>query len=569
MMKRHLRWLAMIAIGMGFSGVFSGCIRGIQLAGNTVKSGNNDGGIPISNEGGATALTVCGVLDDGANWGNAEVEIYDESGNVVTTSTCDQNGAFTATIDANHLAGNGNLYIRARHDQNVQIKVVSPSALMQASQTPSPHVALETESSCAAVTISNADTIAAVTSEGIPDGIIGNNPSLRTIRNTGCRNLNDTQIQCFHDTLVSTDSPYYQNCIASETPIAYCDDYYTGLAACPEQCPGWTPPETCTPTVVGQWTGTVTLQTKGGPAEIQVSWNIMENGTAVGDLSGLSQASTLNQTWTYQGGIYNVTDTGTVPEGFECQENPGSYQVALDGCECMTFTLIADGCANRSLVMDGLTVCHPTEEGGTETKCYDGQDDDGDQLIDCDDPDCLGQTCSFNADNNPLGVCNTLGGRVKSLGEGNLDNIPLPPNDQAPTVYFCDESGGHDICVPQNLDLAESDCSDGIDNDQDCDIDCDDSNCIDDPACTGGGSPEVCTDGVDNDLDQYTDCNDDECSGLACTTLCGSTGTCQYNIGYGYCVAPQEDCSNGIDDDCNGYTDCFDGWSCANNPICW
>jgi hypothetical protein len=51
-------------------------------------------------------------------------------------------------------------------------------------------------------------------------------------------------------------------------------------------------------------------------------------------------------------------------------------------------------------------------------------------------------------------------------------------------------------------------CIDGIDNDSDGKTDCDDRDCRNDVACTGGTLPEVCDDGIDNDGDGKTDCAD-------------------------------------------------------------
>lgn len=53
---------------------------------------------------------------------------------------------------------------------------------------------------------------------------------------------------------------------------------------------------------------------------------------------------------------------------------------------------------------------------------------------------------------------------------------------------------------------AETDCSDGADNDGDGLVDCEDDDCVDE--CM-----EDCTDEVDNDGDGLIDCDDDECVG--------------------------------------------------------
>ena len=50
-------------------------------------------------------------------------------------------------------------------------------------------------------------------------------------------------------------------------------------------------------------------------------------------------------------------------------------------------------------------------------------------------------------------------------------------------------------------------CSDGIDNDGDGFIDCDDTDCDSDSKC----SVEICNDGIDNDGDGFTDCDDTDC----------------------------------------------------------
>ena len=60
------------------------------------------------------------------------------------------------------------------------------------------------------------------------------------------------------------------------------------------------------------------------------------------------------------------------------------------------------------------------------------------------------------------------------------------------------------------MPVPDEDCTDGIDNDGDGLIDCDDSDdCGDDPACTEPPlDPEICDDGIDNDGDGLTDCLD-------------------------------------------------------------
>jgi hypothetical protein len=56
---------------------------------------------------------------------------------------------------------------------------------------------------------------------------------------------------------------------------------------------------------------------------------------------------------------------------------------------------------------------------------------------------------------------------------------------------------------------GESDCSNGIDDDGDSYIDCDDFDCTGDAACPA----EICNDGLDNDSDGFADCDDWDCNG--------------------------------------------------------
>jgi hypothetical protein len=92
-------------------------------------------------------------------------------------------------------------------------------------------------------------------------------------------------------------------------------------------------------------------------------------------------------------------------------------------------------------------------------------------------------------------------------------------------------------------------CNDGLDNDLDGQIDCADSDCTADLACTGP-TPEICTDLIDNDFDGKVDCADSDCSAAA---------NCQ--------APPTEICTDGIDNDGDGWADCSDS-DCAGVGIC-
>jgi len=94
------------------------------------------------------------------------------------------------------------------------------------------------------------------------------------------------------------------------------------------------------------------------------------------------------------------------------------------------------------------------------------------------------------------------------------------------------------VCDPE-----ETDCANGVDDDFDLWVDCDDPDCA-----TQCGSTEDCVNGIDDDLDELVDCDDPDCQDdPACN--------------------PPEDCGNGLDDDNNGVADCDDP-ACAGFPPC-
>jgi len=96
-------------------------------------------------------------------------------------------------------------------------------------------------------------------------------------------------------------------------------------------------------------------------------------------------------------------------------------------------------------------------------------------------------------------------------------------------------------------------CTDGVDNDGDGFIDCDDFDCRGRPECGPCTSYEAaCLDGRDDDCDGAIDCADPDCFGRP---ECGP------------CADREYDCLNGRDDDCDGLPDCSDS-DCFGRPEC-
>ncbi len=116
-------------------------------------------------------------------------------------------------------------------------------------------------------------------------------------------------------------------------------------------------------------------------------------------------------------------------------------------------------------------------------------------------------------------------------------------------------AGGQLRCTP-TCTIDKSGCNDqaeicdnGIDDDGDNAIDCNDIDCSSNSACNG--SPENCTNGIDDDNDGQTDCDDVDCNG---NSACASSG--------------EEICDNGTDDDGNFLCDCMDILACLLDPAC-
>jgi hypothetical protein len=99
--------------------------------------------------------------------------------------------------------------------------------------------------------------------------------------------------------------------------------------------------------------------------------------------------------------------------------------------------------------------------------------------------------------------------------------------------------------------VAQENCNDGIDNDGDSFVDCDDWDCHATPPC---GVAEICGDGIDNDGDSYVDCDDFDCDGSpGCNSTTEGEGVAEgegqpegEGEGTPSCHAADQDCSGTI-----------------------
>jgi len=270
-------------------------------------------------------------------------------------------------------------------------------------------------------------------------------------------------------------------------------------------------------------------------------------------------------------GVDNDGDGLTDDDDPQCQA-AYCYLNSPDGC---SYVEGQECCVTRSFYSctdDHLATECPTPDSGLNDPeaedvytlaCHDGLDNDCDQLVDGNDPDCSG-----------VEKCNDLDDDY----DGNIDEDWNVGQPCTVGVGACERSGEY-ICdgetsstcsatatIPANENTpGTGNCTDGIDND------CDGLTDIADASCQ---SAEIC-DGVDNDGDGLVDedfsdlgtpcsagqgaclssgviaCTDDK-TGTACNAVAllasteGPTG---------------ETCSDGIDNDCDGLTD-------GDDPVC-
>jgi hypothetical protein len=119
------------------------------------------------------------------------------------------------------------------------------------------------------------------------------------------------------------------------------------------------------------------------------------------------------------------------------------------------------------------------------------------------------------------------------------------------TLAGCDSDSGYQWPPPPLG--SELLCSNGLDDDADGLTDCEDPDCMGDPACTD----EICDDGVDNDADTLVDCDDPDCAG---DPACGD-GWCE-DIPDGNCTACELD-GNDCTRECRGGTGAFCPVDCS------
>jgi hypothetical protein len=170
------------------------------------------------------------------------------------------------------------------------------------------------------------------------------------------------------------------------------------------------------------------------------------------------------------------------------------------------------------------------DDGIVITQCSDTVDNDGDGLVDLDDPGCdnaadddetdaVVPQCSDGVDNDDDGLTDLQDPACESTEDDDESDDPPPPQ--------C--SNGEDDDGDGDIDLADDGCGSAADNDE-----------SDDPI------PPQCADGEDNDADGFVDYPDDP--------GCGS----EFDDDEGGDGPPLPQCADGIDNNGDGRVDLAD-----------
>jgi subtilisin-like proprotein convertase family protein len=166
--------------------------------------------------------------------------------------------------------------------------------------------------------------------------------------------------------------------------------------------------------------------------------------------------------------------------------------------------------------LEAATLVACTCQGCEAVACQDGQDSDGDELVDCADPDCAGdRRCT------PEAAC----------GDGHDEDLDASTDCADP------DCTGQGTCEP----AGELSCADGRDNDADGQLDCADPGCQAAALCRAEAQ---CRGAGDDDGDSLADCADPGCR---------RTGACEPD---------ERTCNDGQDNDVDGTSDCADA-DCA------
>jgi hypothetical protein len=249
----------------------------------------------------------------------------------------------------------------------------------------------------------------------------------------------------------------------------------------------------------------------------------------------------------------------------------GSCGTSLDqaGCPCPRMGAMRScytgpaATENKGLCKDGMQSCVRQGEflvWGACTGdvvpaaevCSDTADHNCNGLTGCDDPACAGMTGCCTS--GQMRACYDGPAGTAGVGQCKAGSQSCNPDGSWPQV-----------CTGEVLPGIElGNCQDGIDNDCNGQVDCQDIVCLLDPACQPKtcqqGAMQACYDGPAG-TDGVGQCH----GGMQVCTAQGQwPATCTGEVTPG---SESGNCSDGIDNDCNGKVDCQDA-ACALDAAC-
>jgi hypothetical protein len=262
--------------------------------------------------------------------------------------------------------------------------------------------------------------------------------------------------------------------------------------------------------------------------------------------------------WSSGGGWLSMNDTNAGAGG-------GTYGVNVDAV-----TKKMTGFAwssNVGWVCFGQTcTAHPVACGGTPPKgavdaYIDGSNNARGWAKICNIPNDDGWI-SLNCTDSPAG-CGSSSYRVSvNFGSGSFNGWAFHGLSGAQNGWgWIDFSRVRLSGNAEDFDIAPPLCTDGVDNDFDGDIDCDDDGCTgEEPACPSIetncaliGHTDCCFNSFDDDFDGPMDCADSDCASDP------------------HCIPEDEhgagSCKDGVDNDMDGPIDCDDS-DCEGEPGC-
>lgn len=248
---------------------------------------------------------------------------------------------------------------------------------------------------------------------------------------------------------------------------------------------------------------------------------------------------------------------GEIDEGFDLNSDPRHCGRCGQACTASQ-TCMGGACVTRG-----------------EANCNDGLDDDMNGQSDCADPSCNLQSCG------PGCQCQALRKAERNCNDGadNDGDLKVDCADENCGGAGCGDGG----CVCQGLKKTETACGDQGDNDDDTQTDCADADC-DGQLCQAGttrrcaamacqcngGNPidEIqavgrCADGIDNDCDGLLDCQEMACDMATCQPDGGTACRCAGGRATEANCADRQDNDNDGDTDCGDVTDCPMGTACT------